>query len=521
MRTRALQIRTLHTPQSLAEIAGLTPGLVLLESAGPWAVAGHFSFLATAPLLIFRSRGAHCELLASDARLDTARGSLPAGLPGDAFPLPCPSASVSYGNPWRLLDRLLARFDLAAELDLPFPAGFCAGFWGYELRQFVEPRLRPHPQPFPVLPDCWLGFYDSLVVFDHASAGVWIISTGLEADGSRSARRRDERLDWWRRRLETPPREVEGPPRHSLCPGEPVLEAPEEESFLRQVRRAQQYIRQGDIYQVNLARCWTVRTRPDPWAIYRAFVSCSPAPQAAYLQGDAFALASASPELFLRMDGVTVCTRPIKGTRPRGNSPLADQALAEALRRSAKERAELTMITDLLRNDLGKVCTYGSVRVPELMRLEQFSHVQHLVSTVEGRLRAGVTHLRALEACFPGGSITGAPKLRAMQIIDELEPGGRGAYTGCLGYLGFNRQSQLSILIRTACCGPEAVWYHAGAGIVADSIPEQEAAETQDKARGFLDCLDNPRGGEASFRVTACSVPAIKDQVKDRPWLCT
>jgi para-aminobenzoate synthetase component 1 len=185
------------------------------------------------------------------------------------------------------------------------------------------------------------------------------------------------------------------------------------------------------------------------------------------------------------ISGSHIRTRPIKGTRPRGGDPARDAQLSFELQTSAKEISELVMITDLLRNDLGRFCEYGSVQAPDLLRLERYSHVQHLVSTVEGRLRTGVTHFQAFASCFPGGSITGAPKIRAMQIIDELEPVARGPYTGALGYLGFNRESQLSIVIRTAVCKNEEAHFHVGAGIVADSDPLAEHEETLAKAGGF------------------------------------
>ena len=205
-------------------------------------------------------------------------------------------------------------------------------------------------------------------------------------------------------------------------------------------------------------------------------------------------MASSSPELFLRLSGSHIQTRPIKGTRPRGADPTRDAQLAYELQTSAKELAELVMITDLLRNDLGKVCEFGSVQTPELARLERFAQVQHLVSTVEGRLRKDVTHLAALASCFPGGSITGAPKFRAMEIIDELEPVARGPYCGCHGYLGFNRESQLSITIRTAICKDGLAHFNVGAGIVADSNPEAEYEETLAKAAGFLAALNLEMG---------------------------
>src|SRR5204863_1365511 len=218
---------------------------------------------------------------------------------------------------------------------------------------------------------------------------------------------------------------------------------------------------------------------------FQRLLAVSPAPFAAYFDCGDFQIASSSPELFLRLSGSHITTRPIKGTRPRDPDATRDAQLAYELQTSAKELSELVMITDLLRNDLGKVCEFGSVQTPDLARLEKFAQVQHLVSTIEGRLRSDVTHLAALASCFPGGSITGAPKFRAMEIIDELEPVTRGPYCGALGYLGFNRESQLSIIIRTAICKNRAVYFHAGAGIVADSVPGAEYEETLAKAGGF------------------------------------
>ena len=259
------------------------------------------------------------------------------------------------------------------------------------------------------------------------------------------------------------------------------------------VERAQRYIRAGDIYQVNLAQRLSAPCPISGWAFFDRLTNRSPAPfSAGYDCGD-FQLISTSPELFLRLSGHHILTRPIKGTRPRDADPIRDAQLAWELQRSEKENAELVMITDLLRNDLGRVCEYGSVKVPDLMRLERFAQVQHLVSTIEGQLRPQVTHLDALAACFPGGSITGAPKIRAMEIIDELEPVARGPYCGCHGYLGFNRESQLSITIRTAVVQNHQAWFHVGAGIVADSQPDAEYAETLAKAGGFLAAL-SPAG---------------------------
>ena len=272
------------------------------------------------------------------------------------------------------------------------------------------------------------------------------------------------------------------------------LTAPEYESM---VRRAQEYIAAGDIYQVNLAHRFTARwsgALGQALAFYARLRECSPAPYAALLCGSQRVIASSSPELFLQMDGCEIMTRPIKGTRSRApGDAAADTAAARELGASAKERAELIMITDLERNDLGQVCDYGTVHVRELLKLERYAQVHHMVSTVAGRLRAGIDHIDALRACFPGGSITGAPKKRAREIIAELEPashGGhhdRGLYTGAIGYFGFDGRSAFNIAIRTAILEADGrAHFHAGAGIVADSDPRREWEETLWKAAGIL-----------------------------------
>lgn len=256
--------------------------------------------------------------------------------------------------------------------------------------------------------------------------------------------------------------------------------------FCAMVERALEYIAAGDIYQVNLSHRMEAAWEGDPFAFYEALRHYSPAPYAAYLQMEGRAVLSSSPELFLRMSGRSIRTRPIKGTRPRRASQHADEKSAYDLITSPKEIAELVMITDLERNDLGQVCEFGSVAVAELLKLERFEQVFHLVSTVEGQLREGVDQVQALRACFPGGSITGAPKKRAREIIAELEPVGRGLYTGAIGWLGFNGVSEFNIAIRTAVVEAGRAHFHVGAGIVADSVPEQEWQETLDKAAGLL-----------------------------------
>ena len=260
----------------------------------------------------------------------------------------------------------------------------------------------------------------------------------------------------------------------------------ERSCFMGMVRRAKEFIASGDIYQVCLSHPFFAPPSGQVWDFHEALRRFSPAPYSAYLDSGDVQIVSASPECFLQMSGRQILTRPIKGTRPRKTDPLSDRLSSEELKTSAKETAELVMITDLERNDLGQVCEYGSVRVPELLHLEAYEQVFHLVSTVEGRLRDEVSHVEALRACFPGGSISGAPKKRAMEIITDLEPFPRGIYTGAIGYFGFDGESQFSMAIRTAVFEPERTHFHVGAGIVADSDEESEWRETWQKAAGLL-----------------------------------
>ena len=276
------------------------------------------------------------------------------------------------------------------------------------------------------------------------------------------------------------------------CPEPPQLDfRPQvtKDEFTSMVRKAQDYIAAGDIYQVNLSYPWTAEwpEQADALALYLRLREVSPAPHAAFLQLDGTAVLSASMETFLKIDGRQISTRPIKGTRPRYLDDVQrDVAAQNELRASEKEKAELLMITDLERNDLGQVCDFGSVQVPELWRVESFAQVFHLVSTVTGRLREHIDHAGAFRACFPGGSITGAPKKRAGEIIAELEKHPRGIYTGAIGWFGFDGRSQWNIAIRTAVQKGREIHFHTGCGIVADSVPELEHEESLHKAAGIL-----------------------------------
>jgi len=340
------------------------------------------------------------------------------------------------GEDWtRLEEELVARSRPTA--DLGEPDGAAIGWIGF------DGRFR-------------FGFYDQLHIYFHASES-------------------------WKNPPEISPVSLRADfPQIDFQPGMP------REEFLGMVARAQEAIAAGEIYQVCLAHRLKAEFAGDAWPFYESLRHHSPAPHAGFLDLEGTQIASASPECFLRLSGRQILTRPIKGTRPRLADPQRDQLNAFDLLTSPKEVAELVMITDLERNDLGQVCEYGSVSVPELLKLESYEQVHHLVSTVQGCLRKGVSHPAAVRACFPGGSISGAPKKRALEIIAALEPEPRGIYTGAIGYFGYNGESQFNIAIRTAVFEEGTASVHVGAGIVADSVAASEWQETLDKAAGLL-----------------------------------
>jgi len=362
--------------------------------------------------------------------------------------------SVIAAEPVRLLrgnlehDAGLLRESLAAHraeaADFGVPAGFLAGVVDYD-GTFC------------------FGEYEHALIFRHADASWMQAGDGLGALASANSVSPPAPPPW--------PRFTDEGSRAEYC---------------AMVARAQDYIAAGDIYQVNLAHRFSAPWQGEAFAFYEALRHYSPAPYAAYLDLGGRTILSTSPECFLDLSGRAIRTRPIKGTRPRRAEHDADERSAFDLITSPKEVAELVMITDLERNDLGQVCDYGTVAARELLALERFEQVFHLVSTVEGRLREGIDHIAALHACFPGGSITGAPKKRAREIIAELERKPRGLYTGAIGWLGFNGESRFNIAIRTVVIEQGVAHFHVGAGIVADSIPENEWKETLDKAAGIL-----------------------------------
>ncbi|HXG44172.1 MAG TPA: aminodeoxychorismate synthase component I [Gemmatimonadales bacterium] len=456
-------------PVAAAERLLGQPHLLFLDSAADPLRLGRYSFLSAAPVAVVRTKGR----------------AAPSGLEQVAALLAAHRSDPVPGLP-------------------PFQGG-AAGYLAYDYGAVLERLPAPRYDDLD-LPDLVLGLYDWVLAWDHAQRRAWLVSTGVPAAGSRRPARAAERLAWVKRRLAGPAGGAAGrllPPRKlpPPAPSYPVrgLELADliglrstftRRGYLDAVTRVRDYIVAGDIFQANLSQRLEATLEEDPWALYRRLREVNPAPFAAYLEFEGVVVASASPERFLQVDpSGRVETRPIKGTRPRGLSPLHDAALSRALQESEKDRAENLMIVDLLRNDLSRVCRPGTVRVPELFALEPYRTVHHLVSTVVGRLEPGRTATDLLAAAFPGGSITGAPKVRAMEIIAELEPTRRAVYCGAIGYLSLTGAMDTSIVIRTCLVVGGRVYFSVGGGIVADSDPEAEYQETLDKARALVAAL--------------------------------
>jgi len=374
----------------------------------------------------------------------------------------------------------------------PFIGG-AVGYWAYDYGRRLE-RLPSLARDDMRLPERVVGLYDVTGAHDHDTGRTWLFSSGLPADGDARATRARERLEQFRVLLETPERGVPAPASRSPRVATSTFTAA---GYKRAVDDIREAIRRGDIFQANLSQRWTLPLRDahkHALALDAALREHTPSPFAATLLLGDHAVLSASPELFLRRRGSDVTTRPIKGTRPRSTDATRDAELAAELQASAKDRAENVMIVDVLRNDLGRVCETGSVSVPELCALEKFPQVWHLTSTVTGRLRAALDAFDLLHACFPGGSITGAPKIRAMELLEELEPVRRHLYTGAIGWVGWDGDADWNIAIRTAVATPTAIHWNAGGGITADSDPEAEYRESLDKGEGLRAALSSVLG---------------------------
>jgi len=407
-------------------------------------------------------------------------------------------------DPWEAVEYFLSRFFAAVpcrsqDVLEAAGSGLVAGYLGYELGHSLEKLPSPRK---PVLehPDFWLAYYDTAVVFDHAEGRAFLVSSGKTGRGNASLQRARHRLDQFLDEMDSAV--VPFPSMARSAQWHPVVSEAEYRSAFE---RIESYIRAGDIYQANLTYPFVADHAPSAIEAYERLRELNPAPFGAYLDGGNFQILSSSPEEFLKIAGREVRTRPVKGTCPRfGDGPL-DWQRAQELLHSGKDRAELLMITDLLRNDLGRIAEFGSVCVPEMVKCEEFATVYHLVSTITAHLRPGVEPLDVLAACFPGGSITGAPKLRAQQIIHQLEPHARGVYTGSIGWIG-SGMSHWNIAIRTMVCAEGKASFSVGGAITSDSRADAEYRETLDKARGLLGVFDpgvnetvQPKGAVSSF----------------------
>ena len=400
------------------------------------------------------------------------------------------------------LEQELRRFDtlwdgLSSEIDAILPPfrGGAAGLFGYDLAYGLE-KLPPNEAPFAIddlhVPAMVQGLYATVLAFDHKAARCFIIASGLpEVTPTARSDAAGQAISDWKTQLVGVPSAPLPVPSKAPALAEMLVSNFSRDAYCAAVTETVEAILNGDIFQANLAQCFSARlnAQDSGFQYYRRLRRLSPAPFAAYACFEGFQLASASPERFLSCADGLIETRPIKGTEPRGATPQEDEAIAARLAASEKNRAENVMIVDLLRNDLAKSCADHSVHVPQLCVLESFSNVHHLVSTVHGQLAPGRSPLDALRVAFPGGSITGAPKIRAMEIIAATEDRRRGPSYGAVGFIGFDGRMDTNIIIRSAIVKGDAIRFHAGGGIVADSDPQTEYVETLNKARGLMAAL--------------------------------
>ena len=430
------------------------PGVFFLDSALRHECFGRYSFIGCEPAVTIEA-----EL----GRITVTRGG----------------ASRSYDeDPFEALRGLLAEYGdrrcgaREAACDIPFTGGF-VGYLGYDLRHFIE-RLPSNSRRDQRFPDMRFSLYEAVLCHDNARGEWWLCGEGREADRLREAVGRAS--------------EPAASGESRICG--PIRSNFKKQEYLDAVRRVIEYILAGDIFQANLSQRYECEVSCSAREVYSRLRAANAAPFGAYIEaGGGRCVMSTSPERFLKVDGRRVETRPIKGTRPRMGDEAADAAMRRELLASEKDNAELAMIIDLERNDLGRVCEFGTVKVDEARTLETYATVHHLVGTVSGMMRKGCDVVDILRATFPGGSITGAPKIRAMEIIDEMEPTARGVYTGGIGYIGLDGRADFNIAIRTALMDGERLTFQVGGGIVADSEPEAEYEETVAKGLGIVRAL--------------------------------
>jgi len=439
----------------------------LLESVEGGEKVGQYSFLAADPILIFDAREKQIQITQADRVRE-----------------------LESGDPLRELENILQPYHSVHLPGLPPFLGGVVGYAGYDMVRYYE-RLKNVPDDDRHLPDLLFGLYPDMVVFDHVYKTIKVVSNAvIEDDPHRSYLQACERIEAMIDRLSQP----HGWLLHSIDVGsEPNLTFSsnfERKDFENAVDQCKEYIRAGDVIQVVLSQRLTVQTQADPFEIYRALRVVNPSPFMFHLKTPQCTLVGASPEIMCRVENGIVTNRPLAGTRRRGETEEEDQALERDLLSDPKERAEHIMLVDLGRNDVGKVCRLGSVKVTECMVIERYSHVMHISSNVEGELAEGNTAFDALRATLPVGTVSGAPKIRAMEIIDEFEPTKRGPYAGAVGYVDFSGNMDTCIALRTLVLQGRNAHIQVGAGIVADSVPENEYQETINKAKGQLRAIE-------------------------------
>jgi len=441
----------------------------LLESVEGGETIARYTFAGANPEEVFRARGRVCALETGGKRVEFEE------------------------NPVEHLRRLTARYRPVRVPGLPPLIAGAIGYFAYDMVRLVE-KIPATGRDDMGLDDCVMMFYRGLVAFDHVQHRIWIIQN-VFTEGRGSLREKyDEAVREVRRirlLLERPlPAEKDKLRSHKVSVRSNVSKA----LYLAGVRRAKAYIRAGDIFQVVPSQRFEAKISADPFEIYRALRVVNPSPYLYFLRLDDVAVVGSSPEMLVKIQGRDAYYRPIAGTVRRGRDAEEDRELAARLQADPKERAEHIMLVDLGRNDLGRVCEYGSVKVERLMFVERYSHVMHLVSSLRGRLREGVDCFDALMACFPAGTLSGAPKIRAMEIIDELEPTRRGIYAGAILYLDFSGNLDSCIALRTLVAKNGRAYIQAGGGIVADSVPEREYQESVNKAKAVIKALEIAHG---------------------------
>jgi anthranilate synthase component 1 len=435
----------------------------LLESVVGGERFGRYSFIGLPARTLLRATGFKVEVVTDGAVVETVEG-----------------------NPLDFIAAYQKRFKVALRPGLPRFCGGLAGYFGYDAVRFIEPRLAKTTKTGGIdTPDILLLQCEELAVIDNLSGRLYLIVYANPAEPeafSRAKRRLNELGDKLKYSVTAPA--VRRGPSHG------VEREFTKEAYLAAVVRAKEYIAAGDMMQVQVGQRLAKRYTESPLSLYRALRSLNPSPYMYFYDMGEFQIVGASPEILVRQEdtpeGAKVTIRPLAGTRPRGATPAQDKALEDELSSDPKERAEHVMLIDLARNDIGRIAKTGSVKVTDSFTVERYSHVMHIVSNVEGLLQPGMTSLDVLKATFPAGTLTGAPKIRAMEIIDELEPVKRGIYGGAVGYLSFAGDMDVAIAIRTGIVKDQTLYVQAAAGVVADSVPEMEWRETEAKARALI-----------------------------------